>query len=474
MNVNTIPDTLLQTAGRLAYHPSYKIDPEQVFHFEFDGKTYRGFAGDTIASALWAAGVKVLGRSFKYHRPRGAFALTSADSNTLVRVDDEPNARASDTLVKEGLTVKPQNVWPSLDSDLMSLTQMGSRFMPVGFYYKTFIRPKALWPKYEEFLRNAAGLGVVTQDVPTTYYDKKYEYADVLVIGGGPAGMSAALSAAKAGAKVLLLDENPFLGGHLAYERQTVPDGASGEYPAYELAKRLAQQIKENSNIRVELNTNAFGIYDHLWIGASQNDTRLLKIRTQSLVVANGAFEQPLLFENSDLPGVMLGSAVQRLMHLYGVKPGQRAVVLSANRDGLQTALDLHTAGVQVATVVELRSAPDSDLVEKLNAARIPLRTETIITKARGGSALSGVILEPAELSGGAGQVTLKSAGKELITCDLLAVSIGWTPATGLLYQAKAKLTYDEKRGPSFYQPNFRLRSTQRAASPERTASSRK
>ena len=397
-----IPNAILKEARRLPHHPSYKINPEQVIKFSFNGKSYSGFEGDTVVSALWAAGVRVLSRSFKYHRPRAPFALTSGDGNALTRVGDEPNARASTTLITEGMVVQPQNAWPSINADIMSLTQMGSRFMPVGFYYKTFIRPKALWPRYEDFLRNAAGLGHVTQDVPDVYYDKKYEFADVLVIGGGPAGMSAALSAAETGARVMLLDENPYLGGHLTYERHIVSDGAGGECPAYELAERLATQVADSANIKVHLNTSAFGIYEHLWIGASQNDTRLLKIRAKSLVVANGAFEQPLLFENSDLPGIMLGSAVQRLMHLYGVKPGKRAVVLSANRDGLQTALDLYQAGVQVATVVELRADPDRDLVEKLNKAHISVRTNAVVTKAQGsGGNVSGVFLEDAELIGG-------------------------------------------------------------------------
>jgi sarcosine oxidase subunit alpha len=446
MSPKTISAALSQATGRLAYHPSYKIDPEQPLAFEFNGKSYQAFAGDTVASALWAAGVKVLGRSFKYHRPRGPFALTSGDTNTIVRVDDEPNARASTSLVQAGMKVKPQNVWPSLNADILSLTQLGSRFMPVGFYYKTFIRPRALWPKYEEFLRNAAGLGTVGREVPPVYYDKKYEFADVVVIGGGPAGMSAALSAAQSGARVLLLEENPYLGGHLSYERHTVPDGSGGACAAYVLAARLAQQVTAHPNIEVRLNSNVFGIYDQLWLGAAQNETRLLKIRAKALVIANGAFEQPLIFENSDLPGVVLGSAAQRLMHLYGVKPGQRAVVLSANRDGLQSALDLHTAGVQVATVVELRPTPDPDLVEKLQVAGIRLRRDTIISKARGSTALNGVILEKAEILGGTGQINLKPGGRELVNCDLLAVSVGWTPASGLLYQAKVRLSYDEGR----------------------------
>jgi sarcosine oxidase subunit alpha len=425
---------------RLPAHPSHKINRANAFEFEFNGKTYPAFEGDTIASALWAAGVKMLGRSFKYHRPRGPFALTSGDSNTLVRVNDEPNVRAAVRLVEPGMTVTSQNTWPSLHADVMSLTSLGSRFLPVGFYYKTFIRPKTLWPVYEKTLRQAAGLGRVTPAEPDSYYDKKYEFADVLVIGGGPAGMSAALSAAKTGALVLLLDENPYLGGHLAYERQTI-DTDAGPVRACELANRLAQRLETQPNIRLALNTSAFGVYEHLWVGAVQADMRLLKIRTKTLVIAAGAFERPLIFENGDLPGVVLGSAAQRLMHLYGVKPGQRAVVQSANDDGLQVALNLHAAGVKLATVAELRSEPNPALVARLAEAGVTVQPNYVVTEARGGQAVDGAILAQANAAGEPQPDTA-----EFARCDLLVTSVGWTPATGLLDQAKAKLAYDESR----------------------------
>jgi len=448
MSAQSKPDALQEAIGRLPDHPSHKIDYTKPIVFEFNGKSYTAFEGDTIASALWAAGVRVLGRSFKYHRYRGAFALTSGDSNTMVQINDEPNARASTTLVEPGLVVKSQNTWPSLNTDIMSLTGFGSRLMPVGFYYKTFIRPKALWPTYEKVLRHAAGLGVITTDIPDAYFDKKYEFADVLVIGGGPAGMSAALSAAGAGARVLLLDENPYLGGHLTYERQTIKTKDGKSMAAHELANQLVQQVLAHPNIKVELNTNAFGIYDHLWVGAAKDETRLLKIRAKSLVIANGAFDQPLLFENSDLPGVMLGSAAQRLMHLYGAVPGKRAVVLSANRDGLQSALDLHAAGVQITTVLELRDEPDGDLLADLEAAGISVRTNCVVTKAQGSKEITGVFLSQVakESPMSTGGVKVISGTQEFLKCDLLVTSIGWTPATGLLYQAKVKSTYDENR----------------------------
>jgi len=436
------------TVGRLAAHPAQKVDFSKPLEFKFNGKSYPAFEGDTIASALWAAGVRVMGRSFKYHRPRAPFAFTSGDSNSMVRVDDEPNARGSIKAVTAGMEVESQNTWPSLHADIMSLTKLGSRFMPVGFYYKTFIRPKALWPTYEKVLRNAAGLGYVTTDSPDTYYDKKYEFADVLVAGGGPAGLSAALSAAQAGARVLLLDENPHLGGHLAFTHHAVETKTGDTVAGYELAQQLAQQVLEHPNIKVELNSNVFGVYDHLWVGATQNDTRLLKIRTKSLVVANGAFEQPLLFEDSDLPGVILGSAARRLMHLYGVVPGKRAVLLSANRDGLQTALDMQAAGVEAATVVELRPEPDADLVAQLQAQGVTVRNDCVVTKVHGGKEVSGVFLSQVAASWPltTGGVELKPGTQELVTCDLLVVSIGWTPATGLLYQAHARLEYNRQR----------------------------
>jgi sarcosine oxidase subunit alpha len=447
-----------QAVGRLPSHPSHKVTFNKPLEFSFNGKSYPGFAGDTIASALWAAGVKVLGPSFKYHRPRGLFALTSGDSNTMVRVGDEPNVRASTRLVQPGMAVSSQNSWPSLQVDIMSLTSIGSRFMPVGFYYKIFIRPKALWPTYEKILRHAAGLGYVTTDVPDIHYDKKYGYADVLVIGGGPAGMNAALAAAETGARVMLLEENPYLGGHLAYERQMVETKAGINIAAYELAGQLAQQVMAHPKIKVELNTNAFGIYDHLWVGAVKDEARLLKLRIKSLVVANGAFEQPLLFQNSDLPGVMLGSAAQRLMHLYGVAPGQRAVVISANDDGLQAALDLDAAGVEVALVIEHQPEPDQAMLAKLAAAGIPVRTDLVIIEARGSKEVTGVLLAEAEkkLPLSTGGVTAKPGGREFVRCDLVVVSVGWTPATGLLYQAKTKLAYDESRAellPSHFPP---------------------
>jgi sarcosine oxidase subunit alpha len=397
----------------------------------------------------------MVGRSFKYHRPRGAFSFTGDDTNTLVRVDDEPNVRASTRLVKAGMVVSTQNTWPALNSDLLSLTQFGSRLLPVGFYYKTFIRPKALWPTYETVLRKIAGLGHVTNDPIDQEYDKQYLHTDVLVIGGGPAGMSAALHAAEAGARVLLIEESPSLGGHLRYARQNVKT-SEGALAAYALADQLAQQLQNQPNLRIELNTTAFGIYDHLWVGAVKNETRLFKIRTRTLVIANGAYERPLIFPNSDLPGVLLGSAAQRLMHLYAVKPGERAVVLSANDDGLQVALDLQAAGVAVAGVAELRTQLDPTQTARLQAAGIPVHTNYTVTEALGSNQVRAVKLAPIESANAAG-IKLKATPPRIVNCDLLVMSVGWTAASGLLAQAKAAFAYDDLRAellPTHLLPN--------------------
>ena len=373
--------------------------------------------------------------------------MTSADTNCMFRIGNEPNVRGCARQLEPGMNVRPQNAWPSLNTDIMSLTRLASRFMPVGFYYRTFMRPKSLWPTYERFLRNAAGLGYVTRKHQDGYCDKKYEFPDVLVVGGGPAGMNAALSAAECGTKVLLLEENECLGGHLRHERRIVETDSGERLPAYQVAEQLSDRVLAHPNITVELKTNAFGIYDDLWIGAAKQETRLLKIRTRSLVLANGAFERPFVFEHNDVPGVMLGSAVQRLMHLYATVPGQRAVVLSANDDGLQVALDLRAAGVDVAAVVELRAEPTPALVLQLRNTGVEVQPRSTVQKALGRRrveqvTIGRIIKSPDE----SGAVRIEPGTTSTVRCDLLVISVGWTAATGLFHQAGGTSAYHSER----------------------------
>ncbi len=418
-------------SNRLSPQQREVIDRDTTIRFFFDGKAYGAHPGDTVASALAAADVNVLSRSFKYHRPRGLLCCAGHCPNCLVQVGDEPNVRACQRPVEADLEVRSQNAWPSLDHDLLSLTQLGTRLMPAGFYYKTFIRPQSMWPFYEHVLRHAAGLGKVDPRSTPGGFDKEYLYGDVVVIGGGPAGIGAALAAAEQGARVLLFDENRGLGGHLRFD---LSDAASST-----LSELLAD-LEEAPNITVYADTAVLGWYQDNWLAAVRG-ARLFKIRATSLVAATGAFETPLVFGNNDLPGVMLGGAVQRLLHLYGVAPGRRAVIVTANEDGWTVAADLHRTGVQVAGVVDERKASGGPQAEALAAAGVPIFTGHTVVEARGSGAVRGAVIARVGSGGEVDRSTARS-----LSCDLIAVSMGWTPDTGLVYMAGGRSEYNEER----------------------------
>ena len=406
------------------------IDRSNSFQFTFEGKSYSAHPGDTIASALAAAGVGTFSRSFKYHRRRGLLCCAGHCPNCLVQVGGEPNVRACQRPVQANLAVSAQNAWPHLERDLMALNQWGSRLMPVGFYYKTFIRPRALWPLYENLLRRAAGLGKIDPRAAPGSFDKQYLHADVAVVGGGPAGISAALGAARRGARVLLFDDQPAPGGHLRFS-------SAASAALSELLEDLAQQ----PGIEVFAGTSVFGCYQDRWLGAVRGP-RLFKLRARSLVVAGGAGEIPLLFDDNDLPGVMLGTAVQRLLHLFAVAPGRRALVVTANDDGWAVAADLHRAGIEIAAVVDERSPGDNPHARQLKAAGIELFYEHTIAAARGRSAVEGAAIAALGPDGG-----LLPGTERRLECDLVALSVGWSPAAELAYMAGARALYDDECG---------------------------
>ena len=410
--------------------PSHRIDPRpgevldrgRSLRFRFGGREYRGCAGDTIASALAAAGVSLFSRSFKYHRPRGLLCCAGHCPNCLVQVDSEPNVRACTRPLEEDMAVWPQNVWPSLKLDLMALTERLSRFLPAGFYYKTFIRPKRLWPLYDRVLRTAAGLGTVDERTPEGEYDKRYLHADVVVAGGGPAGLSAALAARESGARVLLLDENPAVGGHLRY---------SGRTPRAELD--AAGERLDQAGVEVLTGTSATGWYQDHWLSAARGQ-RLFKIRARAVVVATGSHEIPPLFDGNDRPGVMLGTAAQRLLRLYGVAPGRRAVVVTAGDGGWEVAADLLAAGVEVAAVADERPGAEPPGAADLAASGTEVLSGYTIGEARGRRRVREAVLVPVS---GAGD------GRR-VRCDLVAVSNGRQPSAELAWMAGAGSRYDE------------------------------
>lgn len=430
---------LKTNADRSAKDAARVVNQAKSVEFTFDGRKYAGYQGDTVASALYRAGVRVFSRSFKYHRPRGLMCVNGSCPNCLVNVDGTPNVRACTTRLESGMQVKPQNAWPSLKRDILAINDKLDRFLPVGFYYKTFIRPRSLWPVYESVLRHAAGLGLVDPDpdrFQEPYYDKVYRHIEVTVVGGGPAGMSAALAAAELGAGVILVEENPELGGHLRYQISDL--GIQGPKSASELAHDLAAAVHAHPHIEVLTGAVAFGWYEGNMIGVAQ-ENRLIKLRTARLVVATGRVEQPLVFHNNDLPGVFLGSGLQRLMNLYDVRPGQRTLVVTGNDLGWQVACDLLDQDVHVALVADARlELPESQAVARARAAGITCMPAHTILEAKGKGAVQGAVLAKLDRDGSVLPGTETEA-----KCDVIALSTGFAANNALLYQSGCRLIYD-------------------------------
>jgi sarcosine oxidase, subunit alpha len=393
---------------RIGPQPGEVIDRARELTFSWNGSSFRGFAGDTIVSALAAAGERVFSRSMKYHRPRGLLTAGFHDPGCMVQVGDEPNVRGAHRLVTAGMTVTAQNAWPSLRFDVKAANRFAGRFLGPGFYYKTFMQPQALWPTYEGVLRRFVNGGSVSPDTPHTLPEKRHAHPDVLVAGGGPAGMAAAVAAARAGASVLLVEEEHQLGGHLRW---------GGEADLAALAD-LEGQVAAEPGIEVLTNAVVLGRYDGNWIAVLDRGVgttgaeaeRLVRVRAKSLVVAQGLIERPYVIEGNDLPGVMLSTAVRRLINLYAVRPGERAVVLTANAEGDTAIADLKRAGVEVARVEDARLGGDVRAV-----------------RGRGG-------VRAVEFGDGT-----------RVGCDLLVTAVGWTAPTSLLNMAGNRPVYSPR-----------------------------
>ncbi len=392
---------------RLPKQTNEMIDRSIELEFTWNGKPYTGYEGDTIASALAASGVDIFSRSMKYHRPRGIMTANHWDPGLAVQVDDEPNVRSGSRRLEANTTVSAQNVWPSLEHDLGTLNQIVGRFLSSGFYYKTFMKPRFLWNHmYQRILRKyAPGGNIHWQEPSSSLYDKRYVHPDVLIAGGGPAGISAAIAAADQGASVLLVEMEPELGGHLRW----------GNTSDVSHLKSLLKEVENRDNIEVLVDSTVTGRYDHNWVSVMQRShpiarERLVKARAGTLVVAPGLIERPYIFKGNDIPGVILSGAARRLINLWAVKPGQQAVVFTANPEGDSAIEDLQKAGVEIVEVVDARKG------ERIVSASGKKRLKSV------------------ELSDG-----------RLIDADLLVIAAGWTAPTSLLNMAGNKPTYDEK-----------------------------
>jgi len=394
--------------SRLPNQPGELINRDNVLRFTFDGKPVEAYEGDTIASALFAAGRRTFSRSFKYHRRRGLLCCAGQCPNCIVAVDGAPGTRACTEPVREGMTVEHLNAQPGLDLDVMRATDLvGTKFTPPGFYYKTFIRPRKLWPLYEKVLRHAAGLGVLRKEQPEREWRTEYRrrHADVLVIGGGSAGQAAAKEAAAQGDDVVLVDEGPL-------------------------------RIEPIAGVEILARASALGYFDGI-VPVWQGDT-LHQIRARRHVFATGAIEQPLVFAGNDLPGVMLSGGAVRLAQLYSVSPGTRAVVATTSDRGLEAAATLHDAGVEIAAVADLRETP-SPAARALSERGIEVLTDHTILEATGSKGVEGAVLGPNGVQGASVEKPFK--------CDLVVVSGGFAPAMSLVLQAGAQTRYDPARG---------------------------
>ncbi len=442
-----------QAINRLA--EGGRIDRTERLSFRFDDEIMYGHPGDTLASALLANGVRLVGRSFKYHRPRGLMAAGGEESNGLVRLRQggraEPNVRATEIVLFDGLVAESQNRWPSLRFDLGALNDRLSPLFPAGFYYKTFMWPANLWPSYEAVIRRMAGLGKAAKSGDPDRYEKKYAHCDVLVVGAGPAGLAAALWAGRTGARVILADEGTELGGALLGNGQQI-DGRPGTAWVAGIEAELAKA----ANVRLLPRTTVGGYYDHNALtllervadhlskpDQGQPRQRLWQVRAKQVVLATGALERPMVLANNDRPGVMGAGAVQTYINRYGVRPGRRAVLFTNNDSAYRVALDLAQAGVEVPAIVDLRAQAPLGWRAELDRFGIEVMADRAVLGVAGRNAVTGVQIGKLNA---AGNGVVPGLARR-IECDLLCLSGGWTPSLHLLSQSGARLRWDGTPG---------------------------
>ena len=413
----------------------------ESIEFEFDGHRVHAESGQSVAGALHAAGEHIVSRSFKYHRPRGLLCMSGRCPNCICTVDGTPNVRICTQAAKPGMVVKSQNAWPSVKFDLLRIFDKLHRFMPVGFYYKRMYKPRWMWPVWEKFIRRIAGLGTINREHGAEgVYDKQNLFTDVAVIGGGLAGLNAALAAADAGVTVTLIDEQSELGGHLRHDpdlaesiisRNALASGSSASQPdasAFRLISLsdLIRRVSEHPAITVVSSAGVFGCYEGNYLGIQQGQ-RMIRLRAAQVIVATGCWERPLVFENNDLPGVMLASGAQRLLHLDHCQFPGEAVVVTDNAQGYRVANQLKAAGTRITAIVDVRDNPP----ESADGIRT-FRGHTIIS-ANGSRHVSGAVIAP-----------LAGHPKQTLSCRWIVQAVGFTPANSLLYQNGSKLRYDE------------------------------
>jgi sarcosine oxidase, subunit alpha len=432
----------MDSQRRLPSRPTEKILRSNKVAFTFDGRSIEAYDGDTLASALCADGVTMVTRSFKYHRPRGLLCLAGRCPNCLVNVDGEPNVRSCTTRAKQGMNVQHQNAWPSLEYDVSSLV---GRFLPkdVGFYYKTFIHPKWAWPIARKFIRRMLGIGKVNANPQSADYEHVNKHTDVLVVGGGPAGLSAAIESAKLGSRVLLVEEQLYLGGHLCTKPGDFGSGEFSGLSGLEIASKLSDTISSLPNIEVFTGATCFGVFEGGLLGIAWHN-KMIRARAKKIIVCTGCRERPFIFTNNDLPGIMLGSGIQKLVNLYSVLPGKRFLVVTNNDYGYEISSELLDAGAEVAGIVDARSksSVNQELAKNLERRGIQVLDSHTIVEAKGGKKVEAAIIGRIDESG-----DFVPGSNRAFKCDTIALSVGFEPENELLYQAGCEMKFDDQVG---------------------------
>ncbi len=430
------------------------IDETYKISFKFNNKTYYGYKGDTLASALLANGIHLVGRSFKYHRPRGIMTAGSEEPNAIVQLHKntsrtEPNVRATEIEIYEGLEASSQNCWPSVNFDIGGINNFLSPVLPAGFYYKTFMWPASFWEKYEYFIRKSAGLGKSPTEPDPDIYEHKYIHCDVLVIGAGISGIIAAKTSAKNGFKTLLVDEKPILGGSTIYQNSEhfkINNQISSSW----LEKEI-NEIKKIDNLEIKTRTSVAAFHGYNFLLARENLTdhlplhqrnekvrhRLLKIRAKKVISATGSLERPLVFDNNDRPGILLSSAIEKYSNLFGVACGQKNVLFTNNDSAYETAISLFQKGINVEAIIDNREEVDSKLVKEIEKNNIKIYKGYTVVNTFGYKKINKISIMQLSKDG------QKVVGSKIsIDCDCLGMSGGWTPAVHLFTQSGGKLKF--------------------------------
>jgi len=427
------------------------INRNKVINFKFNGKSYTGYEGDTLASALLANGIHLVGRSFKYHRPRGFFAAGVDEPNAKLQIQlnghSEPNVNATEIELVEGISATSQNCWPSVEFDVGAINNFLNKFFPAGFYYKTFMWPKSFWYKvYEPFIRKAAGLGVASIEKDKERYEHKFEYCDMLVIGSGPAGLASAYAAAKTGAKVILAEDKHRFGGSLLMDDVSI-DNLSGK----DWADKIISELKEMPNVTVKNRSQVFGYYDHNMLVMFERvgdhlekkskftpRQRLWYIRCKEVIISTGSIERPIVFGNNDTPGVMLASGAKEYMKVYGVLVGKKPIIFTNNDSAYETAIEFKNNGAD-PIVLDTRKEQSSELVNEAKNKGIEIKFNHAVVKANGYKKVKSAII---------GELTDDRTGYKNtkdIECDCICVSGFWTPTVHLASQSGNKLKFNKE-----------------------------